>query len=232
LKFSEKKHEYRVGKVRLRSVTEWVKSFFVPFDGKTISKYVAASRRRKGEKVTATQVRKEWKAKADDGTLVHRDIELYIRGEKTIVDVDNERSLNGINYYDLKLRQRYPNAQFFPEVRIYSEELRLAGTIDLLIITSEGNAVIVDWKTNKEITDRANNKNPHPVTGAYPDSNLLHYTLQLSVYAYILEKEYGMSTERLCLAHLTLDECKEIVVEYKKALVKEMIRHEETITEL
>ncbi len=222
LKFLEKSHRYKVGNTKLCSVTSWIKSFFVKFEEAKIAKYVALARQKKGEKITATQVRKEWKLLADAGTDIHKDIELYVRGEKTILDIENQKTMNGINQYH-KLRQRYPNAQFFPELRIYSIDLLLAGTIDLLVITQDGRAVIVDWKTNKKIDDKSNNKNDHPVTKDLPDANLTHYTLQLSAYAYILEKEYGLETKALYLEHLFENECREITVPYVKEMIEQMV---------
>lgn len=32
----------------------------------------------------------------------------------------------------------------------------------------------------------------HPLTEEFPDCNFIHYSLQLSIYKYILEKLYGM----------------------------------------
>lgn len=86
----------------------------------------------------------------------------------------------------------------YPEYLVYSEsqdgELKLAGQIDLLI--KNGNDIyIIDYKTNEEIKsksyfDSGTRKN---VMMGYPlnnlmDCELMHYTLQLSTYAWMIQR--------------------------------------------
>jgi ATP-dependent exoDNAse (exonuclease V) beta subunit len=217
LKFDEAKHTYKVGRKKLVSVTQFIKQFFLPFNEKEIAKRVAYSRRAKGEKITAKQIIAEWHKTAEDGTLVHKEIEDYITGEKDLLEVANQKSLSGINYYH-SLRTTYPGALFYPEVRIYSEKYGLAGTIDLLIITMDG-AVIVDWKTNKKLEGggRATKFN------GVAEDKLSLYSLQLSTYAHILEEEYGYPCKKLILAHLNEETTTVIPVTYFKSVVMEMI---------
>lgn len=72
--------------------------------------------------------------------------------------------------------------------------LRLAGQIDLII--KQGNDIIVaDWKTNKKIDSKGGfdvstkktAKMKYPLN-TIEDCNLMHYTLQLSTYAWMLQK--------------------------------------------
>lgn len=84
----------------------------------------------------------------------------------------------------------------YPEYLIYFEDgaLRIAGQIDLLI--KNGNELIIgDYKTNKKIETKSffNSKTRTSVKMKYPlnnldDVNFFHYTLQLSTYAYLLQK--------------------------------------------
>lgn len=86
----------------------------------------------------------------------------------------------------------------YPEYLIYRESddgiLRLAGQVDL-IIKSGNEIVIVDHKSNKKIEQKSffNSKTKTSTKMKYPlntldDANFWHYTLQLSTYAWMLQK--------------------------------------------
>ena len=65
---------------------------------------------------------------------------------------------------------------------------------------TEGNIVVVDWKRSKAIrfeNDRGALKYP---LQHLPDTNYWLYALQLNVYRYILESEYGMAVSSMLLA--------------------------------
>ena len=86
----------------------------------------------------------------------------------------------------------------YPEYLISRESpdgvLRIAGQIDLLV--KQGNDItIIDYKTNKEIKQHSffDSKSRKTIRMKYPlgnleDCNYYHYTLQLSTYAWMLQK--------------------------------------------
>lgn len=86
----------------------------------------------------------------------------------------------------------------YPEYLIYRESadgiLRIAGQVDL-IIKSGNEITIVDHKTNKKIeqksgfntSTRSNIKMKYPLNNLM-DCNFYHYTMQLSTYAWMLQK--------------------------------------------
>lgn len=97
------------------------------------------------------------------------------------------------NYSDLDLEYGV-----YPEYLIYRESedgiLKLAGQVDL-IVKSGNEITICDWKTNKEIKQKSffNTKTKSSDKMKYPlnnldDVNFYHYTLQLSTYAWMLQK--------------------------------------------
>ena len=86
----------------------------------------------------------------------------------------------------------------YPEYLIYYESddkvIRLAGQIDLIV--KSGNEIyLVDHKTNKKIeqksgynsSTRSSVKMKYPLNNL-PDCNFYHYTMQLSTYAWMLQK--------------------------------------------
>lgn len=86
--------------------------------------------------------------------------------------------------------------------------LRLAGQIDLLV--KKGNSItILDWKSNKEIKQKSyfDSKTKTSQKMKYPlnnldDANYWHYTLQLSTYAWMVQKlNPEFTIEDLVLVH-------------------------------
>lgn len=125
----------------------------------------------------------------------------------------------------------------YPEYLIYRESddgiLRIAGQVDL-IIKSGNNIVIVDHKTNKKIDQKSgfdsisksNFKMKYPLNNLM-DCNFYHYTLQLSTYAWMLQKiNPNFVIKDLILNHYdhngnnTLYHC-----EYLKKDVERMLYH-------
>lgn len=120
----------------------------------------------------------------------------------------------------LYLRQGYT---LLTEVRVYDSEYKIAGTIDGLLIKGK-DVVLLDWKTNKEdikfvagsykkewnfcrtkkirtsTFKKRSTKFKEPLNDLYSCKGNL-YTLQLSTYAYILER-WGFNIKDLMLVHI------------------------------
>lgn len=136
----------------------------------------------------------------------------------------------------------------YPEYLIYRESddgiLRIAGQVDL-IIKSGNEITIVDHKTNKKIdqksgfntTTKSNTKMKYPLNNLM-DCNFYHYTLQLSTYAWMLQKiNPNFVIKDLILNHYdhngnnTLYHCEylkhdveKMLYHYKKSLILEQKR--------
>lgn len=132
----------------------------------------------------------------------------------------------------------------YPEYLIYRESddgiLRIAGQIDL-IIKSGNDIVICDHKTNKKIDQKSgfdsisksNFKMKYPLNNLM-DCNFYHYTLQLSTYAWMLQKlNPNFVIKDLILNHYdhngnnTLYHC-----EYLKKDVERMLSHYKKVISL
>lgn len=139
--------------------------------------------------------------------------------------------------YDIK----YPNLVSehsieYPELRLYNHEYKLAGSSDLNIVHKNGVVDITDYKTSQKIEfDSFKN----PFTGnqqmmkapleMYPDCNFIHYSLQLSTYAWMLE-QMGYTVGKLKIEHIIFQEGlspfkKEHPVIYMKDSVIKMLEH-------
>lgn len=108
-------------------------------------------------------------------------------------------------------------------------KLRIAGQIDLLV--KRGNKIIIgDWKTNKKIETKSffNSKTKTSVKMKYPlnnldDVNYWHYALQLSTYAWMIQKKNPeFEIEDLVLVHF--DHSDNMTVYHLPYLKDEVIR--------
>ena len=95
-------------------------------------------------------------------------------------------------------------AAYRTEWMIYDKELRIAGSIDMVFKELDGTLSIYDWKRSKEIVQesRFNQYSIDSVINYIPDTNYWHYCLQLNVYKYLLEKNYGVEISNLFLVRL------------------------------
>ena len=136
------------------------------------------------------------------------------------------------DYYELDL-----DKGVYPEYlisKISSDGiLRIAGQIDLMV--KDGNDIyLYDWKTNKEIKQKSfyhRGKGKYDCM-KYPlnnvmDCNFMHYTLQLSLYAYLLQQinpEFNIKS--LKLIHIDHNNREsEYEIEYIKDTVEIMLKH-------
>lgn len=137
----------------------------------------------------------------------------------------------------------------FAEKKIYSTTYQIAGMIDVLIVNLHTKRfAILDWKTNKDVMMfksgyfkkvKVGNEfikgDEYVMTGKtllYPlndveDCKGMIYTLQLSLYAYIMELwGYKLVEQGLEIFHIRPNlEPKLIVVDYKKEQIHRMLQH-------
>jgi len=123
----------------------------------------------------------------------------------------------------------------YPEYLIHVDDgdLHLAGQIDLLI--KNGNDIYLkDWKTNKKIETKGfyNPKTKSTKKMKYPlqdmdECNFSHYTLQLSIYAWMIQFRYpDFNIKGLQLVHFDHDGKRTAYdIEYKKSTVERLLRY-------
>lgn len=182
-------------------------------------------RKKKKVPINARTVKKLWEANGqrsrDEGTAVHNEIEGYFNGDIMFEEVEDYRTYGAISAYNYQNNLHQFEARY-PEIRIYDKELGLAGTVDMLGVTSDGEAVLLDWKTNKKDLFKGSKKAKKPVNELV-DCSYSQYVLQLSTYAYILERA-GLPCKKLLLVHLQGSDMRLYEVDYRKDLVEEMIK--------
>ena len=114
-----------------------------------------------------------------------------------------------------------------PELIIYSEKLKLAGTIDLVIYNKLTNQIsLIDWKTNKKINQTSFRKSETGLkwpTQKLPDCNFTHYTLQLSMYQYILKNTYNVDVNGTFLIHLKENKFEIYKCQFMESMITKML---------
>jgi ATP-dependent exoDNAse (exonuclease V) beta subunit len=233
----EPTHSYRVSTepdLTFTSVTTWLAEFFTPFDADAVAADLAAKgTSKKYGKFTKEEILQQWLTIADVGTEVHKQIETYILTGQVPA---HDKAFHGYQWLLLNIGQD-PNIVLYPEVKLFSAKYQIAGTVDLLIHKKdEDRWIIADWKTNASIPANSfgNKYGTKPATATMADSKLNKYALQMSIYSYILETEYGVSPENRILLHLLEKPTVEFVTgvnpiqtEYLKHTVIEMLADRE-----
>jgi len=240
LKFYEKSHLYKIGNTRLTSVTTFVSKFFSKFNARIIARKLAKFPVNKKQKHGVRWFLKDWKERAQFGTNVHKLVEWKILDEEpedsyslfTELEMDYARQ-GELAYH--KIMRSLGEPVSYTELKVYNEELLLAGTIDLMVshnhpddTNNERVISLYDWKTNKKLNKKGynNKKGILPPLLEVDDCHITKYGLQLSTYAYILERQ-GYKIDQLYIVHLKDDKYELIEVGYDRELIKKMIKEQE-----
>ena len=187
--FDEASHTYTVNGRVFKSVTTLVGECFEQFD----ADYWAA-KKAPSMNMTPEEVKALWKRKGEEasslGTMMHAKIEGYYLGQ--INESDETYRLFE------QFTQQYHLTPYRTEWTIYDEESGIAGTLDFLNLR-DGVFTIFDWKRSNKILvcgapEKTNRWGKHAFSpiAHVPDTVYWHYALQLSIYRYILEKNYGI----------------------------------------
>lgn len=220
--------------LRFTSATTFIHQFFSDFNAKEVAENLVANNAKYAGK-SAKQLVKSWKKFGDTGTFVHKELEDWLiafREMKTLPEVTNQKSKHGVYWLEENLEDYYIP---YPEMRVYSVKYQIAGTIDILLYNPKTDEwLILDWKTNKALYDRGfkGKKGTHAATAKLEDCNLVHYSLQLSLYQYLLEVEYGIRIKARVLLHLRPNATpyyplgvKEYWTDYLKYDIERMLKH-------
>jgi len=167
---------------RLISATQLISKFKEPFDpsGEITRKYALKNG------LTVQEVLAMWKQVNEDsctyGTEVHLLMEDYVN-TGIIKDSPYKHFVEQFKTF----REANITGKLHSEVMVYSEDLMVAGMVDL--IEKVGDTVnILDFKTNKKL-EKKSQWGSKMINGLWylEDVNFIHYEIQLSLYAYLCE---------------------------------------------
>ena len=215
--FDSMNHEYFVdGKKIKYSVTGLIESFFPKFDSdywsskKAIERIQMESGKLTNENISNVKkdILMEWednrKDAADKGTLLHEKIENFYNNIEDSIDAPE------FTYFKNFIK-KYPKLKpYKTEWRIFDSNLSLAGSIDMVYEKDNGDLFLFDWKRSTKIVNGAG----HLIESDYDygfdelshiaDNSYNRYSLQLNLYKYVIENNYGKKISSMNLLILSL----------------------------
>lgn len=202
--FNAEDHSYKSieleNSIQWTSVTTLISHFKKPFDPIAVSQKVSKNKKSKWYGIDPVQIQEIWKNEGlratTLGTFYHNQRESDICSlasmeidSFTIPVIQPIPEVNGLKYAP----SQKLDPGVYPEHMVYLKSVGICGQSDLVEVV-DGKINIIDYKTNKEIKSEAfknweglTDKMLAPVNNL-DDCNLNHYTLQLSIYMYIMIK--------------------------------------------
>jgi len=180
VQFSSDDHVYTLLQAsRMESVTTFIGRFFPKFDtDKVATKYAAKN------KLDKDQVIAQWDKKRDAanqlGTAIHEYAEKIFEGTAIqlpqIVGEKEEAYRQSVLRAITKIADKFDFIE--SEKIVFDTEHLKAGMIDLVLRDkSNGDIVLMDWKTNESIDQTNNWRNALPPIEKYEDCNFIKYSL-------------------------------------------------------
>ena len=241
IRFEPKKHRY-LNKLDqdLTSVSRVISSVIIPFDREGVSFNMAKVMSRK-EGINVKEAQKRildgWNAKLDSsiihGNWIHNDLERYqLTGEY-------DPKLKGVIE---QLQPIFKNGhRFFMEARTYSLKYMSAGTSDLVVQRQRGIKSVFDfydYKTNeakgiqfdsinrKKVPPKHYNRFLLSPLEHMEDCNYNHYSMQLSLYAFMAELTWGLRIGKLAILYIDNDlKLNQYPVPYLKLEAKALLEY-------
>ena len=143
--------------------------------------------------MTREQIKELWNKNgefaASMGTKMHANIENFYNG------IQHETESKEFELFSQFMEDHRDLEPYRTEWVVFDENAKISGSIDMVFKdpVNRGKFIICDWKRSKELKL----KNPwqngtSEFTRHLQDTNFVHYSLQLTIYKRILEKNYGI----------------------------------------
>jgi ATP-dependent exoDNAse (exonuclease V) beta subunit len=212
VRFVEKTHTYYVkgSSKGIVSTTGFVHAFFPHFD--PVATITAMKKKSTWPShplygMTDQQIIDMWaesgKEASGKGTNMHLAIEQFLNGAVNRIDPavkETKEWLYFENFWKVVSTDLEP---YRTEWEVWDDEYKLTGSIDMVFRRkSDGAFVIHDWKRSKEIKMENNWDTALGPLAHLPSCNYYHYTLQLNIYRWFLQKHYGLTIMELCIVIL------------------------------
>jgi len=215
--FREEDHTYAIDGDRTgwTSCTTFIGTFYEHFDADAVIKKMMRSSKWKDSKyfgMSPEGIKKLWNGNGEEasaaGTRMHLDIEHFNNAEPigNLAGDDYEPNPSPEwNYfldYDKKHREARGLVPYRTEWLVFKEDIKLAGSIDMVYRKPDGTLAIYDWKRAKSMEFENKYQKMYPPLSHLPDTNYWHYSLQLNIYRRILQEHYNEVVSELALVVL------------------------------
>jgi hypothetical protein len=217
ISFEEETHTYTIdgAKKNWTSCTGFIHGFFEEFNADEVIAKMMKSRKWPTSPYfgkTPEEIKKQWSDSGAEasaaGTRMHLDIEHYYNAEPVGNLAGDKYEYNpGPEWdyfmaYERKWRKPHGFTAFRTEWLVFKEEIKLAGSIDMVYKKPDGTLAIYDWKRAKDMKFTNDFQNGLAPLDHLPDTNYWHYSLQLNIYRRILQEKYGVTVSELALVVL------------------------------
>lgn len=211
------------------SVTTLIDGFFPSFDQE---KYILQKIKDTG--MSRQEIEAELNAPSEQGTEMHKNIELFLKGET--VQSDSKEFALFMRFYHDMIQSR--GLRFFAaEMNIQLPQHHIAGTVDALFQRPNGDFVMIDWKRSTHLIINGQPRkygfgHGLSVLSRLDNSSYYKYELQQSFYKYILKTEYDIDVKHMILAvlHPHYDTYYDILLDdYREKEVLDMIEANDLI---
>jgi hypothetical protein len=219
--FHEETHTYTIdgSKEGWVSCTGFIHKFFDEFNADAVIRKMMKSKNWPQSKyygMTPEQIKAQWDASRDEaaaaGTRMHLDIEHYYNADPVGNVVADEWATNPGTEWDyfqaFERKWRIPRGlvPYRTEWLVFKEDIKLAGSIDMVFKKPDGTFAIYDWKRAKEMKYENAWQTGKAPLDHLPDTNYWHYSIQLNIYRTIIEELYGATVSELALVVLHPDQ--------------------------
>ena len=209
ISINEETHLYNVSGEDFDSITIFLKYFFERFDEQRAVNSVLNSRKMENPDYEYYGMDKQaiidkWQESAILSTSLYKQIENYFKDKEQLQQLQEiEENIDSIelSYFKNFMNDHSHYNKFKTEMKIYHNDLKLAGSVDMICVKDNGHYMLFDWKRSKRIdkTSFRDKRSTFPGLEHIPDSNFYHYSFQLNIYKFILQTEYGMIIDDMFL---------------------------------
>jgi hypothetical protein len=236
LTFAEIGHHYYVDGVRhdqlnYLSSTTFLGTFFPKFNSEQCISFIMRSHKYANDseykyyRMSEDAILGYWKELGDQacslGSFFHISAEYDCNGIPSGDDSPEFKQY-------LAFRADHPHLiPYRTEMLIFDETYRIVGSVDAIFLNLKTNKyLIVDWKRSKKVTGKGGDKGYWPLNHLR-SSNLTKYSIQLSLYTYILEQNYGLEMEEsaLVVCHPNQTTYRNIRTKYMREDVETMLNY-------
>jgi hypothetical protein len=228
--FEAEEHKYSIDGIQFQSVTTVISQFFPLFNAdEAIEKMTNGRNWNPNHKYWGMQdyeIKQNWEEKgikaSEQGTFLHEQIENYYLGN----DYEQPQEFSLFRQFTNDHDSLTP---YRTEWRIFDESIGVAGTIDFLALNGDS-FEMYDWKRSLKVINKSNGT---PITqnrwdrgfkglSDIDDTSFNHYTLQLSIYRFLLEKNYQINLSKMFIVvlHPEYEKYYKVEVPYLKEKVE------------
>lgn len=207
--FDEPTHIYTVkgSSEGIVSITKFLHEFFPHFDADAVIVNMMKSKKWPDSKwygMSPQAIKDAWNANgrqaSEAGTDMHLGIEMVMNGAEDVVPDSTKETIEWKYFWNYWNKDSLIWEPWRTEWEIWDEDLKLAGSVDMIYRNRiNGTFAVYDWKRSKEIKMENNFQSGFGPVSHLPDCNYWHYTLQLNMYRWMLEKHYGIVVSEMAL---------------------------------